>query len=358
MTAVAMRWRAKSMKRTAFAAVLLTMAGLTLFGTKMFHPTAAAAPQPAGTTLKQIATIDLPGPAGKRFDYLTIDYDDGYLLSAHLGAGILYVIDLKTNKLVQAIPDVPGVEGVEYVPQLRKAYTSDWHENKIGVIDLRQMKVIAKIPTEDKPDGSVYAPPFHKLYVSDERGKAEAVIDVRDDKVVKTLRFESETGMPQFDPVGKLVYLNLQDQNIFAAIDPATDTVVARYPVKPCKGNHGMALDVEHRRAFLSCEENNLMTVFDLEKQTVVASLPMAGGPDVIKFDPGLKRIYVACYSGAISVFQQDDPDHYRKLEDFPVQRRVHSLAVDERTHRVYAPEEQEDGKPVARMIVYEAVTR
>ncbi|HLW52333.1 MAG TPA: YncE family protein [Candidatus Angelobacter sp.] len=337
------------------ASLLVAAAFIAALGWRQHTITAAAA---SGATLRQVATLDLPGPPGKRFDYLTIDYDDGYLLSAHLGAGILYVIDLKTNKLVQAIPDVPGVEGVEYVSDLHKVYTSDWHENKIGVIDLRQMKVTAKIPTEDKPDGSAYAPPFHKLYVSDERGKAEAVIDVRDDKVVKTLRFESETGMPQFDPVGKLVYLNLQDQNIFAAIDPATDTVVARYPVKPCKGNHGMALDVEHRRAFLSCEENNLMTVFDLEKQTVVASLPMAGGPDVIKFDPGLKRIYVACYSGAISVFQQDDPDHYRKLEDFPVQRRVHSLAVDERTHRVYAPEEQEDGKPVARMIVYEAVTR
>jgi hypothetical protein len=86
------------MKRTAFAAVLLAMAGLTLFGAKMLHPTVAAAPSPAGTTLKQVAVIDLPGPAGKRFDYLTIDYDDGYLLSAHLGAGLLYVIDLKTNK--------------------------------------------------------------------------------------------------------------------------------------------------------------------------------------------------------------------------------------------------------------------
>jgi DNA-binding beta-propeller fold protein YncE len=124
------------MKRTALAAVLLAMAGLTLLGTKMFHPTAAAAPPPSGTTLKQVATIDLPGPAGKRFDYLTIDYDDGYLLSAHLGAGLLYVIDLKTNKVVMTIPDVPGVEGVEYVPELKKIYTSDWHEKKIGVIDL------------------------------------------------------------------------------------------------------------------------------------------------------------------------------------------------------------------------------
>ena len=61
--------------------------------------------------------------------------------------------------------------------------------------------------------------------------------------------------------------------------------------------------------------------------------------------------------SGAISVFQMDDPDHYRKLENFPVQKRVHSLAVDTETHRVYAPEQEADGKAVARMVVYEAVT-
>src|SRR5713101_9363648 len=67
-------------------------------------------------TLKQVTALDLPGPAGKRFDYLTIDYDDHYLLSAHLAAGLLYVIDLKTNQVIKTIHDVPGVEGVEYVP--------------------------------------------------------------------------------------------------------------------------------------------------------------------------------------------------------------------------------------------------
>ena len=76
-------------------------------------------------TLKAVATINLPGPGGKRFDYLTIDYEDHYLLSAHLAAGILDVIDLRTNQLVKAIPNVPGVEGVEYVPELHKVYTSE-----------------------------------------------------------------------------------------------------------------------------------------------------------------------------------------------------------------------------------------
>jgi len=308
-------------------------------------------------TLRQVTKFDLPGPGGKRFDYLTIDEDDHYLLSAHLAADQTYVIDLGTNAAVATITDTPGAEGVEYVPELKKFYTSNAHDNTIGVVDLKQMKVVKKLKTEAKPDGSTYAAPFHKLYVSDERGKAEAVVDVQKDEIIKTLHFDSETGMPQYDPVARKVYLNLQDQNLFAVIDPATDTVVGRYPVGECEGNHGMALDPEHHRAFLSCEGNELMTVFDLDKRVPIAFLKMPGGPDVIKFDPGLSRIYVACYSGAIAVFHQDDPDHYRKLEDFHVQHAVHTLAVDLKTHRVYTPEQEEDGKPVARMVVYEAVT-
>lgn len=164
--------------------------------------------------------------------------------------------------------------------------------------------------------------------------------------------------MPQYDPVSRKVYVNLQDQNVLAEIDPATDVVTARYAVGKCESNHGMALDPQHRRAFLACEGNNLMTVFDLEKQQPIAFLPLAEGPDVVKFDPGLQRVYVACSSGAISVFHEDDPEHFTKLEDFPVQKKVHSVGVDRSTHRVYTPEEQENGKPVARMIVYEAVTK
>ena len=58
----------------------------------------------AGAPLRKIAEVELPGPPGQRFDYLTIDEDDNYLLSAHLG--------------------VPGVEGVAYIPEGRKAYTA------------------------------------------------------------------------------------------------------------------------------------------------------------------------------------------------------------------------------------------
>src|SRR5437016_9075214 len=90
-----------------------------------------------GQTLKQVATIDLPGPKGKRFDYLTIDYEDHFLLSAHLGPGILYVIDLRSNKVVKAIPGLPGITGLEYVAGTHKVYTWEWGEARSGVGDLQ-----------------------------------------------------------------------------------------------------------------------------------------------------------------------------------------------------------------------------
>src|SRR5215471_5340517 len=134
-----------------------------------------------GQTLTKVATIDLPGPAGQRFDYLTMDDEDHWLLSAHLGPGILYVIDVRTNQLVKAIPGVPGITGLEYVPGLRKVYTSDWGEEKIGVVDLRSMTVVKRLATAAKPNGSTYAAPFHKMYVSDTLGKAVAIVHVDKD---------------------------------------------------------------------------------------------------------------------------------------------------------------------------------
>ena len=307
-------------------------------------------------TLRKVAIVELPGPKGERFDYLTMDDEDHWLLSAHLGPGILYVIDVRTNQLVKAVPGVPGITGLEYVPGLRKVYTSDWGEEKIGIVDLQSMKVVKRLATAAKPNGSTYAAPFHKVYVADTLGKAVAVIDVQKDEIVKTLAFKSETGMPQYDSVDRKVYVNLRNTNEIAEIDPALDTVLGTYAVEGCRYNHGMAVDSERHRAFVLCNGTKTLTVFTLDTHKAIAHLPLPPGADVVKFDPGLRRIYVACSTGFISVFHQDDAEHYRKLEDFAVQKMVHSLAVDTATHRVYAPEQQENEQPVARMIVYEAV--
>ena len=268
---------------------------------------------------------------------------------------MLYVVDLQSNQVIKTISGLPGIEGVEIAPDVKKVYTSDWFENKIGVVDLGSFKLLKKIPTESKPDGVAYAAPFHKIYVSDERAKAEAVVDAAKDEVIKTLHFDSETGNVRYDPASRHILVNLQDKNAIAEIDPASDKQIAEYSLRECRGNHGMALDSEHRLAFLACEDNNLMAVFALNSHRVTVSLPMAEGGDVIAYDAGLRRIYVACFSGFISVYQVDDAQHVRKLGDVAVEKKVHSLAVDVSTHKVYVPEQEFAGSPAARIAIFDA---
>ncbi|MGH9866433.1 MAG: YncE family protein, partial [Candidatus Acidiferrales bacterium] len=275
--------------------------------------------------------------------------------SAHTGPGILYVIDMRTTKVVAAVHGLPGITAAVYVPKFKKVYTCNWGENKVGVISLKTMRVTKRLSTGEKPNGGAYAEPFAKVYISDTFGKEIVVIDVHTDAIVKTLHFRSETGMVEYDAVGRKVYVNLRSVNKIAEIDPASDTVVAEYSVGRCDFNHAMALDAANRRAFLLCGGNNVLTVFDLDGHRPIAYVAVPSGGDDVQFDPGLGRIYVACESGAISVIHEDDANHFRKLEDFPVQPGVHTLAVDIETHRVYAPEGKEDGRAVSRMLVYEA---
>lgn len=319
------------------------------------HVDSLVASLEATNVLTKTTVIEVSGPKGQRFDYLTIDPEDHYLLSAHLGPGILYVVDLRTNTLVKAISGVPGITGVEYISGKHKAYTSDWGEGKIGVVDLKTMAVVKRLPTESKPNGISYAQDFGKAYAVNTLAKAVSVIDVEKDEIVKILRFDSETGTPGYDSVAKRMYVSLRSTNEVAEIDPATDRIVGKYPVEGCVFDHGMAIDSEHHRAFLLCGRSQNLTVFALDSHKAIAHFPIPTGADVVKYDSGNGRVYAACSSGSISVVQEDDPDHFHKLGDVPVAKSVHSLAVDPATHRVYAPEQEEDGKPVARIIVYEA---
>src|SRR5262247_2512143 len=96
-----------------FVWLVLGCVGLAM-GVMLALP-AYTAQHATGLTLKRAAVIELPGPPGRRFDYLTIDGDGRYLFSAHLAAGLLYVIDLSNNTVVATVPDVPGVEGLAYI---------------------------------------------------------------------------------------------------------------------------------------------------------------------------------------------------------------------------------------------------
>ena len=101
----------------------------------------------------------------------------------------------------------------------------------------------------------------------------------------------------------------------------------------------------------MACEENAKLAVFDLDAKKMTAIHSAGADPDVLALDKGFGRLYVSAESGVISIFDERDKSLVKIGEGF-FAANAHSVAVDQRTHRVYFPLQNVGGKPVLRIAV------
>jgi YVTN family beta-propeller protein len=300
--------------------------------------------------LKFVEDVPLSGGT-TRLDYESYDPRDGRLYIAHLGDSTVIVFDTKTGKVVKNIPDVGHVHGVLAVPELNRVYASGTKTDEVVAIDEATLQITARIPGGDYPDGMAYVPVVHKLYVSDESGATETVIDTVSDKRLTTLQIGGEVGNTQYDPVSGHVFVNVQTRDDLVEIDPQSDKILGRYPLPGARGNHGLLIAAPDRLAFIACEDNDKLLVFDLRAKRVTLSFDVGGDPDVLAFDPGLNRIYVAGEKGVVSVFTIGKKGSVTKLGEGFVGNNAHIVAVDPDSHKVYFPLKDMAGRPVMRVM-------
>jgi DNA-binding beta-propeller fold protein YncE len=313
-------------------------------------PTAPVAESADATRgrLRLVADLPLPGPAN-RFDYQSVDPAAGRLYISHMNAGRLVVVDVDSGRVVREVAGLPRVTGVWAVPKHHHVYAAAAGAHEVAVIDDRSLAVVARVGGIDFPDGIAYAPTADKVFVSDERGEADAVIDAGTLRRRATIALGGEAGNTHYDSVSRCILVAVQTRNQLAAIDPVTERVVARYAVPGVEGPHGFTLDEPGRFAFVTGERNATLAVIDLRTMRVRQRLRVGDGPDVLAWDPGWRRLYVASESGVLSTFAANGDT----LTSLGVVRapHAHTVAVDPRTHRVYLPLENVGGRPALRML-------
>ena len=285
-----------------------------------------------------------------RFDYAAVDDRRGLLYIAYLGANQVVVFDLNANKIVARIPNLQAVHGVLAVPTMNTVYASATGTNEIAVIDETTQRLKARVPGGDYPDGIAYDPVNHKIFVSDEAGGTDTVIDTRSNRRVDTIDLGGEVGNTQYDSAARRIFADVQTKNELVAVDPASDRVVARYALPGCVHDHGLYIDGARRLAFVACDGNAKLLVLDMHAMRVRAVFSVGKAPDVLTFDPGLRRLYVASESGVVSVFAENGTT-LRKLGEAFLADEAHVVALDPRTHRVYFPLQNVDGRPVIRVM-------
>jgi YVTN family beta-propeller protein len=301
-------------------------------------------------TLPLRTLIDAPLTGGAtRLDYQNLDSENGRLYIAHLGSDLMTVFDVNKQTIVGDVKDLKRVHGVLGVPELHHVYASATGTNELAVIDDQTLQVVARVPAGDYPDGVAYASNANKLYVSDLRGKTDTVIDAKTNKRLTTIALGGGAGNTQYDSVSEHILVTVHGQNSLAEIDPNKDQVIGRYPLRGCSEPHGLLLDSVHRLAFVACEENGKLAVFDLETKKMTALHSVGADPDVLAFDKGFGRLYVSTESGIITIFDELGRILEKIGEGF-FAPNAHSVAVDSRTHRVYFPLQNVGGKPVLRI--------
>lgn len=308
-------------------------------------PRASAASSGAPLTL--VADIALPGPA-KRFDYQSFDPTTGRLYISHMYGNRLDVFDTRSGKLVASTEGFPGATGVWAVPEQHRVYIAVTGRHEVAVVDDRTLAVLASVAGAKFPDGIAYAPAEHKVFVSDEQGDADLVIDARTNARVGLIPLGGEAGNTHYDAPSHCIVVAVQTRNLLVAVDPATQRIVQRYAM-PCDHPHGFLLDEPHRLAFVTCEGDAKLLVVDLRTMRTTATLKVADGPDVLAFDPALQRLYVACESGSLAVFEERD-GALTSLGEYRAPH-AHTVAVDPGTHRVYLPLQDIGGKPLLRIL-------
>jgi DNA-binding beta-propeller fold protein YncE len=285
----------------------------------------------AATGYHIIGEIPIGGEGG--WDYLTVDSAAHRLYVSH--ASHVAVVDLETNKVVGDIPDTPGVHGIAIAAELNKGFISNGRGNTVTIFDLKSLKTLGTVPTGENPDDICYDAGSSRVFVFNGRSKNATVIDAKGDKAAATIALP---GKPEFsiaDGKGH-IYTNIEDTSEIVEIDAAKAAVAKKYSLAPCTEPSGMAFDAKSRRLMSVCA-NRVMAISDPDAGKVVTTVAIGAGSDGAAFDPGTGYGFSSNGDGTLTVVQQTG-GKWNVLENIATERGARTIAIDEKTHKLYLP--------------------
>jgi DNA-binding beta-propeller fold protein YncE len=131
------------------------------------------------------------------------------------------------------------------------------------------------------------------------------------------------------------MYVNIEDKSELVAFDPRTLKVLSRWSLAPCEEPSGLAIDRKTNRLFSVCS-NGVMAVVDPDRGRVIATLPIGNGTDGAAFDAALSFAVSSNGEGSMTIVHEESPDSFRVVATVATQRGGRTIALDERTHRLY----------------------
>ncbi len=316
-----------------------------LIGLGVFAWSAALSTLAADTSYHLLKEIPIPGKA--QWDYLKVDPEANRLYLSH-GTKV-EVVDLATGTIVGAIEDTPGVHGIALAPKLGRLFTSNGQENKASIVDSKSLKTLSKVSTGANPDSILFEPIQSEVYTFNGRGKSATVFNPESGQIIATVDLGGKPEFATDDPQAGKIYVNLEDRSEVAVLDTKSHKVVSHWPIAPGKSASGMAIDLEHHRLFLGCD-NKLMVMMDSVAGKVVATVPIGAGVDANAFDPTTQLAFSSNgEDGNTTIAREISPDKLTVIQVLKTAVGARTMALNPKTHDIYLPAPT----PSFRLLVY-----
>ena len=261
--------------------------------------------------LKLEKNIELPDVQG-RIDHMSIDVQRQRLFVSALGNHTLEVIDLKAGKRTNTISGLGEPQGALYVPTNSRLFVASGKDGTVKMFDGTSLQLLKTIEYGDDADNLRYDAARQRIYVGF-GGGALGEMDSEGQKIAET-KLDAHPESFQLEKNSSRIYVNLPGSRKIAVVDREGHSVVTSWGMGLTLGNYAMALDEADHRLFAVSRVPARLVVMDTTTGKVVEKLPAVGDCDDIFYDQSRKRIYASGGGGAISVFEQQDPDHYKEL--------------------------------------------
>jgi YVTN family beta-propeller protein len=280
----------------------------------------------------QVKAVSVGSP--DRWDYLTFDPEKGRLFLAH--GDRVEILDGNSGAVVGSVQGMPGgTHGSGVINALGKGYTDDGRAGEVVAFDLRTFKVLTRIKAKEDADGIAVDPKTHHVFVVDGDSAVVTVIDPKTDQVIATVDGGGALEFAVADGRGSL-YVNGAQKREIVRIDTSTNTATAHWPIPDCASPHGIAVDTESHRLFVSCV-NKVLTVVNADSGAVVASVPIGSGTDAAAFDPKRKLIFSSNgVDGTISIIRENSPQSFTPAGEIKTAVTARTMAVNPVTGRLY----------------------
>ena len=292
-------------------------------------------------SLKQLGFIPLPPhvrPGG--FDHAAVYQATGRLYVAHTINDAVDVIDCEQDHYLHSIPGLAGVAGTLVSDERHLIFTSNRSENTVGIFAPNDEAGLARVTVGMRPNGLAYDPARNLLLAANVGDPAlpgsftVSVVDVAQQALMASIPVPGRTRWIIYDAEAQVFYVNIMEPAQIVVIAAADPTQVAATIPIPSAGPHGLDLDSERSRLFCACDGKELV-VLDTRTRAITDTRALSGVPDVVFFNTGLQRLYVAIGDpGVIDVF---DTVAMRRVEIVSTEKGAHTIGFDPARNKVFA---------------------